>query len=193
MENVKKYVDSSGLLLSSVAMQAGIPKTQYYDFIRRNGYEQVSHGVYASAECWEDELYILSLRCSSAVFSHDEALYYHGLIDREPIQKTITLYTGYGTGRLMADGVKVYTVKKELLAVGKITVQTSFGHNIPMYDLERTICDLVRSRNRFELQDYQTALKSYVVRRDKNLNCLMEYAKQFHVDRQLREYMEVLL
>lgn len=51
-------------------------------------------GVYASPEAWEDESYILSLRCPQGVLSHDEALYYHGLIDREPMQQTITIYTG---------------------------------------------------------------------------------------------------
>ena len=39
--------------------------------------------------------------------------------DREPMQKTITVYTGYGTGALARDGVKVFTVKKELLSLGK--------------------------------------------------------------------------
>ena len=59
--------------------------------------------------------------------------------------------------------------------------------------MERTICDLIRSRNWFEIQDFQTALKTYVGRKDKDLNKLMEYAKAFRVDRKIREYMEVML
>ena len=62
-----------------------------------------------------------------------------------------------------------------------------------MYDLERTICDLVRNRSKFEIQDYQTALKSYVAKKDKDLNRLMKYAKLFRVDGIIREYMEVML
>ena len=120
-------------------------------------------------------------------------LYYHGLTDREPTQQTITIYTGYGTSKMVADGIKVFTVKKELLDVGKEIVKTSFGHEIPIYNRERTICDLVRSRSRFEIQDFQTALKTYVIGKDKNLNRLMEYAKLFNVDKKIREYMEVML
>ena len=90
-------------------------------------------------------------------------------------------------------GVKVFTVKKELLDVGKEIIKNSFGHEIPIYNRERTICDLVRSRSRFEIQDYQTALKTYIGGKGKDLNRLMEYAKLFHVDKKIRDYMEVML
>ena len=193
MKTPEEIVDNSGILLTKNAIEAGISKHALYNFIRDNGFEKAAHGVYASPETWEDENYILSLRCPQGVLSHDEALYYHGLTDREPLQKTITIYTGYGTSRMVADGIKVFTVKKELLDIGKEIVKTSYGHDIPLYNLERTICDLIRSKNRFEIQDFQTALKTYIMGKNKNLNRLMEYAKLFHVDKKIREYMEVLL
>ena len=193
MKTPEEIVDDSGILLTKNAIEAGISKHALYNFIRDNGFEKAAHGVYASPETWEDENYILSLRCPQGVLSHDEALYYHGLTDREHLQKTITIYTGYGTSRMVADGIKVFTVKKELLDIGKEIVKTSYGHDIPLYNRERTICDLIRSRNRFEIQDFQTALKTYIMGKNKNLNRLMEYAKLFHVDKKIREYMEVLL
>lgn len=117
----------------------------------------------------------------------------YGLIDREPLQTTITIYTGYSTSRLVKDGIKVFTVKRELLDLGKVSARTAFGHIIPMYNMERSICDLARNRGRFEIQDYQMAIQSYVRSRDKNLNRLMEYAKSFHVDKKIREYMEMIM
>lgn len=193
MQEIKEYVDESGILLTKKVIAAGVSKQLLYRFLRENGFEQVGHGVYASSEAWNDANYILSLRCPNAVFSHDEALYYHGLVDREPMMQTITIYTGYGTARLVKDGITVYTVKKELLEVGKTEGQTSLGHKVPIYDMERTVCDLIRSRNRFEAQDFQSALRAYVGKKDKNLNRLMRYAALFHVERKLQEYMEVLL
>ena len=193
MKSIKDIVDDSGMFLTKGALAQGFSKYQIYDFIEKNNYECVSHGVYVSPDAWEDENYVLSLRCPQGVFSHDEALYYHGLIDREPVKKTITIYTGYGTGTLVRDGIKVFTVKKDLLSIGKQEVINSYGHKLPMYDLERTICDLVRSRSWFEIQDYQTALRSYIGRKDKDLNKLMEYAKAFRVDKKIKEYMEIML
>lgn len=193
MADIYELIDDSGIVLTSKVMQAGITKPSFYKFLKSNGFEQVAHGIYASPEAWADENYILSLRCPKAVFSHDEALYHYGLVDREPQGRTITVYTGYGTGRLINDGITVYTVKKDLLDIGKATVTTNLGHLIPMYNQERTICDLIRNRNRFEIQDFQTALKAYIAKKDKDLNRLMKYSKMFHVDRKIREYMEVML
>ena len=67
------------------------------------------------------------------------------------------------------------------------------GNMIPMYDMERTICDLIRSRRSIEIQEFNSVLKAYVSRNDKNLNRLMEYAKLFRVDNVLRRYMGVIL
>lgn len=40
---------------------------------------------------------------------------------------------------------------------------------------------------------YKYAIKQYVRRKDKNLRTLMQYAKEFHVEKILRQYLEVLL
>jgi predicted transcriptional regulator of viral defense system len=189
-ENLKKIE----YLTPSDASGYGISKAEFYKYVRDNGLEKIWHGIYAPADEWVDELYVLHRRCPNAVFSHEEAFYYHGLSDREPIKHTLTLYSGYNVHRLTADGsCKVYTVKKELLEVGRTMVTDPCGNRIPMYDLERTICDLIRSRNSIEAQDFNTVLKAYVSRKDKDLNRLMEYARLFRIQNVLRRYMEVLL
>ena len=194
MEKIDEKLSKKEYLTPKAAKQLGISKYQFYQYVHQNDLQAVRKGIYVDEMTWIDELYVLHQRCPNAVFSHDEALYYHELIDREPLLHTLTIYSGYNAHRLKVDGkCKVYTVKKELLNVGKITVQDNDGHQIPMYDLERTICDLIRNRNKMEVQDFNTAFKTYISRTDKNLNRLMEYAKLFRVDNIVRRYMEVLL
>ena len=72
-------------------------------------------------------------------------------------------------------------------------MNTPFGHAVPVYDAERTICDIIRSRSGIEMQTFQDALKQYAARRQKDLRKLMQYAQMFHVEKILRQYMEVLL
>ena len=83
--------------------------------------------------------------------------------------------------------------KGELHAVGLTDATTSFGNTVRVYDMERTICDIVRSRSTMETQVYQDALKQYSRRKDKNLHRLMDYAKAFRVEKMVREYMGILL
>lgn len=83
------------------------------------------------------------------------------------MEYSVTVKSGYNTSRLRAEGVKVYTVKKELIDLGVTDAQTPFGHTVPVYDMERTICDLVRSRNNIEIQTLQGALKQYARHKEK--------------------------
>lgn len=185
--------EQGGLLRTADAVADGISKSYFYDFVKKRGLEQAAHGVYLSDDAWADPMYLLALRCGQAVFSHDTALFLHDLTDREPTQYTVTVKTGYNPSKLAASGVKVYTVKKELYPLGVEKAQTPFGHEITVYDMERTVCDIVRSRSTVPTQTFQDAIRQYSQRKDKNLRRLMQYARAFRIEKILRNYLEVLL
>ena len=67
------------------------------------------------------------------------------------------------------------------------------GNEVRCYNTERTICDILRSRNRLDEETVISAIKNYAVSPDKDLNLLAVYASQFGVDKVLKRYMEVLL
>jgi predicted transcriptional regulator of viral defense system len=193
-EKLDKLIEEhEGIIKTAQIVAAGISKALFYDYVKEKRLSQVAHGIYASAEVWIDSMFLIHLRSEQAIFSHETALFLHDLTDREPSPYSITVKTGYNPFRLKEDGLKVYTVKKELHPVGCITAATSFGHQVPVYDMERTICDLIRSRRDIEIQTFQTAMKLYSRRQDKNLRTLMQYASLFRVEKILRQYLEVLL
>lgn len=184
---------NSGILKTAQVLENGISKSTFYAYAKQHGVKQVAHGVYVSPDAWTDAMYLLHLRCAQAVFSHESALFFHDLTDREPSPYSITVKTGYNPSSLQVDGIKVYTIKKELHDMGIVTMNTPFGHPVLVYDMERTICDLIRSRSGIEVQTFQDALKQYAKRKDKDLRKLMRYAQMFHVEKLLRQYLEVLL
>lgn len=194
MDAMERLIKDHEYLTPRDAEKAGATRFHFYQSLREHGWEQVRRGVYAPKDAWVDELYLLHLRSPQLVFSHDEAFYHYGLSEREPLLHTVTLYSGYNAHRLVADGrCKVYTVKKELLPVGRTMVRDNCGNAIPMYDLERTICDLFRSRSTIEIQDFTAVLKAYAARRDKDLNRLTAYAKLFHLENVIRQTLQLLL
>ncbi|MCD7955263.1 MAG: abortive phage infection protein [Lachnospiraceae bacterium] len=184
---------NNGILRTSEVVDMGISKPVFYDYVKSKDLKKAAHGIYVSDDSWTDALYLLHLRYGQLVFSHETALFFHDLTDREPFPYAATVKRGYNTSGLKAEGVSVYTVKKELHGIGVTSMKTSFGHSVPVYDMERTICDLIRSRNHIEIQTYQDALKQYARRKDKNLRNLMNYAQMFRVEKILRQYLEVLL
>lgn len=94
---------------------------------------------------------------------------------------------------LTKQGVKVYKVKEELHEEAIMETQSPAGHTLRVYNPERTICDLIRSRRNIEIQDLQTAMKEYVRLKEKNIPLLMWHAKAFSVQKIIKQYLEVLL
>ena len=185
--------EHDGMLQTAQVIASGIVKPIFYEYVKEKNLQQVAHGIYVSEDAWVDAMFLLHLRCNQAVFSHESALFFHDLTDREPSKYSVTVRRGYSPTRLKAEGLSVYTMKPELFDVGLSGGQTPFGHTVPVYDMERTICDLLRSRSRIEIQTFQGALKAYARRKDKNLRALMQYAGMFKVEKILRQYLEVLL
>lgn len=194
-ENVVKQLlqKNDGWLTLKEVLDQGIGKYEFYAFAEANGLKRAGHGIYVSADVWFDAMYLIHLRSAQAIFSHETALFLHDMTDREPLQYSITVKTGYNPHRMKEDGIKVYTIKRELHELGLSQTKTPFGHLVPVYDMERTLCDILRSRSSVEMQVLQGALKAYTKRRDKNLRALMHYADVLSVTAILKPYLEVLL
>lgn len=191
LENILKIND--GWLKSKDALNSGVGKSKFYAFVRENNLERVGHGIYVTADAWLDGMYLIHLRSEQAVFSHETALFLHDMTDRDPIVYVVTVKTGYNPHRLKEDRIKVCTIKKDLHELGLSQIVTPFGHTVPVYDAERTLCDILRSRSGIDIQAFQDALKAYSRRSDKNLRNLLHYAKALNVSKVLRPYLEVLL
>ena len=46
--------------------------------------------------------------------------------------------------KLKEDGFVTHTIKKELFELGVCTRETTFGNDVRTYNMERTICDILR-------------------------------------------------
>ena len=184
--------NNNGFIKTSEATEAGVSRAYFGEYAKERGLERVAHGLYMSQDAWEDGMYVIQVRYPEAVFSHETALYLLNLAEREPTQYTVTLKAGTNATGLTKQGVKAYKVKMELFPEGIIETDSPSGHKVRVYNIERTVCDLIRSRRNIEIQDLQTAIKGYVRLKDKNIPLLMRYAKAFSVERIARQYLEVL-
>ena len=183
-----------GLLLTSDLASSNIPRT-YLSIMEQNGeIERVSRGVYRSADAFiEDELFSFQSRYGSTIFSHETALYLHDLTDRAPLAYSITVPSGYHSQFLNNSGHKIVYVSRDLFDLGIILLNTPHGNKVRTTNLERTICDIMRNRNQIDIQVRNAALKGYVKNKNRNLNRLQAYAKQFRIQTIVRDYLEILL
>ena len=184
---------NNGIVTTKSAEGNGIPRQYLSLFVADGKLQRVGQGVYLSPDAFEDTMYLIQCRTDKIIFSNETALYIHGLTDRDPLKYSVTVPRDYGISRLQDSGLAVYTVKKELHQLGKETVQTIHGRDISVYNMERTVCDCFRYRNRMDADMFGTALKRYTLEKSKNLSRLMDYAKAFRIEKPVRQYMGVLL
>ncbi len=116
----------------------------------------------------------------------------HGISDRIPFEHTITAPSGKVSSKAIQEEFKIYYIKPELFGLGK-TMLTTLRNKVAGYDLERTICDIVRSRNKVGSETFLAALKMYAASPKKDLNKLNTYATEMKIAGIIRKYLEVLL
>ena len=184
---------SGGTVTTAKANEVGISNERLRLLVKAGELERVSFGVYGSPDDFVDKMFAIQLRRPKIIYSHETALFLHDLTDRDPVNYTATVPTGYNTTRMREDGFSVFTIKRELHEIGVTKLLTMFGNHVVAYGLERTVCDCLRSKNQMDIAVVTDAIKRYAKRKDKNLNMLMQMAEMFKVTKPLRSYMEVLL
>ena len=192
-EILQQMKKNNNVITTSQVMQLGYSKALLTKYVKAGLLERSRHGVYSLPDAVNDDMYALMLRSSKIIFSHDTALFLNGLSERTPFRHTITIPSDSALPASIKGECNCFYIKPELHRLGMIEKKTIFGNNVPCYNMERTICDFLRSRNRCDEETLISAVKNYAVSKDKNLSVLSEYAKRLRVEKSLKHYLEVLL
>lgn len=185
--------EHGGIIEAKIAAQRGISKAMLYKLCKEEKIHRIVKGQYILPDDMQDELLSISKRSDKIIFSHETALFLHGISDRTPFEHTVTAPSGCIPSAAIKAECKVYYIKPELFDLGRTMLNTPNGNQVQAYDLERTVCDVIRSRNKLGTETFLAALKMYAASPKKDLNKLNTYAKKMRVEKVLRQYLEVLL
>ena len=85
----------------------------------------------------------------------------------------------------------IYFTKKQFeLGINEVELNNK---TVKIYDLEKTICDCLKFKDRVGMDIVKEALNEYVKRKDKNINKLFDYAEKIGVFDIAKTYLEVLV
>lgn len=185
--------NNGGIINNKIASEHGISRAILSKLCLDDKIQRIARGQYIFNDDMQDELLSISMRSNLFVFSHETALFLHGISDRTPFEHTITAPSGKIPSKAIQDECKIYYIKPELFNLGKTTLTTPTGNKVAGYDLERTVCDIVRSRNKVGSETFLSALKMYAASPKKDLNKLNAYATEMKIIGVVRKYLEVLL
>lgn len=185
--------ENQGYITSKKAKEKGIHPMYLSMLLESDEIVKTNRGVYQKHNVFDDTLFNYQAGKSKMIYSHFTALFLHQLSDRDPEHPMVTVPSGYHTSTLRKNGLEVYTIQNRLFELGKIKIKTMFGNEIDVYNVERSICDIVRSRNKLDQDLMYQVIKNYIQSHSKDLNRLMNYAKEFHVDNVIKTILGPLL
>ncbi|HIU22963.1 MAG TPA: type IV toxin-antitoxin system AbiEi family antitoxin domain-containing protein [Candidatus Fimihabitans intestinipullorum] len=181
----------NGYLTTKEVTDNNIPRTYLTKLIEKNKIERVSRGIYIKKNVLVDEFVVLQSKSKYAIYSNTTALYLHGLSNRIPIRYDITIKSGYKGSLQKEKNVNLFYTKRELLELGVINYKLDSGNIIRVYDLDKTICDIIKNKKKIDAEIFNKAIKEYFYSKKKNTLKLYEYAKKMNIYNKVRDTFEV--
>ena len=141
----------------------------------------------------ESDFSVVAAYAPKAVFCMMTAARYHGLTTFLPDVIDIAIERSMKVSTLPEwPDVKVWYFPAARFGSGVITISDETG-TYRMYDVEKTVVDILYYRNKVGIEETKEVLKNYLGREDRNLIKLHRYAEELGCSKILGTYLEVLL
>lgn len=185
-----RLFEKKRILSTSEFEKEGISKYFVNILIEGGSIRRVSRGHYSISDEIDDEFFLAQMNNKYLVFSNETASYLHLLTGRYPSPLSVTTKAGY---HLRDQSLKKYYVNEELLYLGAINMKDPFGNDVIVYDMERTVCDIIKNKNRIETQVYFETIQNYFKNEKVNTQKLIMYSKKLSVEKKVMEIAQLFM
>lgn len=141
----------------------------------------------------ESEFYYMEAYAPNGVICLMSAAVYYGLSTFIPDAVDVAIPRKSKVSK-MPDWPQInvhhYTDDRHGLGIIKIK---EGGNEFRIYDIEKTVVDIVFYREKVGIEETKEILINYLQRKDRNLNRLLKYARRMKCEKAMRGYLEVLV
>lgn len=177
---------NNGIITTRLIEPLGISRQYLSELEKNNEIEKVIRGIYILPNVFEDVFYSFQLKYKKTIFSHMNALYFYGMTEEFPYNYTVTVPQSYHVDTVN-EKCNVFYVADEIFNLGVSEIETPNGNKVKVYDLERSICDIIRSKNRMDVEQVKKTIKQYMKSKEKNISKLSIYSEQMGIKEQVIE------
>lgn len=192
-EQILDIIKHKGTISSKELDQLNIPRRCLTELVSQGKITKLKRGLYSNHDRMEDIFFSIQYGLNYSVYSNETALYLHGLTDKTPELLTLTFPHGYNFINIDRTLIIPKSSQKTLYPMGRTVMKSPSGIELVVYDLERTLCDIVKTRNHVDIQVINQVFKEYIELDYKDIPKLLSYARTLHVQNKVLRYLEVLL
>ena len=163
--------------------------------IEDNYISRIGNGLYGKTDSFEDEYFIIQNRYKNAIFSYNTALFFLNKTEVTPNIIDITIPNDYNVSSINTKQIRVHYASRENIELGVIKLTSPFGNIIKAYNLERTICDIVKNENKcgLDIEQRNKIIKNAFANNEIDGTILMQYAKKLKCEKKIKVIMEVMI
>ena len=197
LEDLVVFIEESGGICTASQLKKAGFLPGIISHAHKQGYiDKLTRGVYCSADVFGDDFAVVNARWKKCVISHGSALFILGLSDRVPSRLDVTVPHGYNPSKLRTEfpGIRIHHVSSEIYQQGVIEARTPEGNSVRIYNAERSIADLIKTRTTGDAdpQLIHDAITQYFRSENRNLQTLSSMCEMLNVRNELQLYLEVL-
>ena len=153
---------------------------------------RVRHGVYAVPDALFNTMIDIERIVPNGIVCLYNAWAYHQLSTVVPPSFCVAIEAKRKVAMPPTLPIELYYWKKENLEFGIIKKSIS-GYDVLITDMERTVCDAVKYRNKIGLDVCGEVIDNYLKKENRNISLLHEYAQKLRVKNILTTYLETRL
>lgn len=163
--------------------------------IEDNYISRIGNGLYGKTDSFEDEYFIIQNRYKNAIFSYNTALFFLNKTEAIPNIIDITIPNDYNVSSINTKQIRVHYASRENIKLGVIKLKSPFGNTITAYNLERTICDIVKNENKcgLDIEQRNKVIKKAFSNNEIDGTTIMKYAKKLKCVKKIKAMMEVMI
>ena len=194
-ELIEEILDKNrGYITKKDINSNGISSAFLSQYVKKKKLLKYATGFYARNNWIKDDYFVLQFVYPKFIFSFNSALYLHQLGDYNPPFLEVTGPKNYRPFSPPKKGIIIHTdTKKETYTIGISEIKTIFGNIVKVYDVEKTICDLIKYREKIDSETFVNCINGYKKRKDKNVYNLMKYSKIMKIEDKVFSLMEIIL
>jgi predicted transcriptional regulator of viral defense system len=163
------------------------------ELIEKNEIVKVKRGLYKlSTVNISNELSDVSRILPKGIICLGSALSYYELTTYNPIEYHVAIYRkdkvilpDYPPIKLFYFSEKEYKTGISEIKDNEITIK--------IYDMEKTICDCIRYRNKIGIDIMKESLNNYLSKKEKDITKLFKYAEILRISKIVKQYLDVLI
>ena len=163
--------------------------------IEDNYISRIGKGLYGKNNSFDDEFFIIQNRYKNSIFSYNTALFLLNKTEVTPNIIDITIPNDYNVRTINRKEIRIHYTSRENIGLGVINIESPFVNEIRAYNLERTICDIVKNENKcgLDIEQRNKVIKNAFANGEIDGTTIIEYSKKLKCERKIRIIMEVMI